>query len=244
MTRALITASASGIGLAIARRLTADGASVMMSDLNESDGAARAAEIGADWHACDLRDADAITALVEAAGPLDILVNNGGVAGPTAPTQDIPVDVFKEVMDINITAQFVACKAALPAMIARRSGLIVNMSSVAGKIGLKNRAPYSASKWAVRGLTAVIAGEVGEYGIRVNAILPGSVRGERIERVIDGIASATGTSFDEAKKDLLNRQAIADFIEPEEIAAMVAYLASDAGRSITGQFLGIDGGYQ
>ncbi|MEO1103390.1 MAG: SDR family oxidoreductase, partial [Pseudomonadota bacterium] len=144
----------------------------------------------------------------------------------------------------NITAQFVACKAALPAMIERRSGLIVNMSSVAGKIGLKNRAPYSASKWAVRGLTAVIAGEVGEYGIRVNAILPGSVRGERIERVIEGIARANDIGFEEAKKGLLNRQAIADFIEPEEIAAMVAYLASDAGRSITGQFLGIDGGYE
>jgi len=244
MTRALVTASASGIGLAIARRLATDGASVVVSDLPGSDGAARATEIGAEWHACDLRDAAAITAMVEGAGPLDILVNNGGVAGPTAPVTEIPVEVFREVMDVNVTAQFVTARAALPAMIARGGGVIVNMSSVAGRIGYPNRNPYATSKWAVRGFTVSLAREVGRYGVRVNAILPASVRGARIEAVIEDYARANGITRAQAEAHYLRRQAIGAFIEPEEIAAMVAYLASDAGRSISGQSIGIDGAFE
>ena len=244
MKRAFVTASASGIGLSIVRRLVADGFDVTLSDLPASEGEARAAETGARWVPLDLRDADAIAETIAAAGPLDLLVSNGGVAGPTLPVTEMPLKDWREVFDVNITAQFVAAKAALPAMLSRQSGVIVNMASVAAKIGHANRSPYGASKWAVLGFTAALAREVGAKGIRVNAILPGSVRGPRIASVIENFARANAMSVADAEVHYLKRQATGRFVEPEEIAAMVAYLASDAARSITGQFISIDGGFE
>jgi len=125
-----------------------------------------------------------------------------------------------------------------------QGGAIINMASVAAKIGYPNRAPYAASKRAVLGFTASLAREVAEHGIRVNAILPGSVRGERIMRVIRAYAQANGLSEADATAHYLRRQATGRLVEPEEIAAMVLHLASDAARSITGQFISIDGGFE
>ncbi|MEM8551243.1 MAG: SDR family oxidoreductase [Pseudomonadota bacterium] len=241
---ALVTAAAGGIGLHVARRLVAEGFSVTISDLPDRDGEAAAAEVGASFVACDLRDMASVAETVTALGPLEVLVNNGGIAGPTLPVTETPLADWQEVFDINITAQFVAAKAALPAMIAARSGLIVNMSSVAGRIGYANRSPYAASKWAVLGFTASLAREVGTDGVRVNAILPGAVRGPRIEQVIAAFAEANGLTREAAERHYLERQATGAFIEPEEIASMVAYLASSDARSITGQFISVDGFYQ
>jgi NAD(P)-dependent dehydrogenase (short-subunit alcohol dehydrogenase family) len=242
--RALVTASAAGIGLAIVRALRAGGWEVVLSDLPGSEGAARAAEIGARWIACDLRDADAVTALVEAAGPCHLLVNNGGIAGPTLPVEAMPIDAWGEVLAVNLTAPFVACRAMVPRMKAAGGGVIVNMASVAARLGTPNRSPYTASKWGLLGLTATLAREVGRDGIRVNAILPGSVRGDRIDRVLAAFATANGLDRASAEARYLARAATGAFVEPEEIAATVLFLASDAARSITGQFIGVDGGFE
>jgi NAD(P)-dependent dehydrogenase (short-subunit alcohol dehydrogenase family) len=242
--RALITAAASGIGLAIARALREAGWEVVLSDLADSEGAARAAELGASWIPCDLRDPAQIEALAAAAGEVFLLVNNGGIAGPTLPVADMPPDAWNEVLAVNLTAPFLLSRAVVPRMVAAGEGVIVNMASVAARIGHPGRSPYVASKWGLLGLTATLAREVGAQGIRVNAILPGSVRGTRIASVLDAYAEANGIPPAEAEARYLSRQATGRFVEPEEIAALLLFLASDAARSITGQFLGVDGGFQ
>jgi NAD(P)-dependent dehydrogenase (short-subunit alcohol dehydrogenase family) len=242
--RALVSASASGIGLAVVRALRAAAWEVVLSDLPESEGAARAAELGAEWVPCDLRDASQIAALAEAAGDIGLLVNNGGIAGPTLPVAEMPPEAWNEVLAVNLTAPFLLCRAVVPRMVAAGSGLVVNIASVAARIGYPNRSPYAASKWGLLGLTATLAREVGAAGVRVNAILPGSVRGPRIAAVIAAFAEANGLSLAEAEAQYLSRQATGRFVEAEEIAETILFLASDAARSITGQFLGVDGGFQ
>ncbi|MDW8397857.1 MAG: 3-oxoacyl-ACP reductase FabG [Acetobacteraceae bacterium] len=242
--RALVTASASGIGLVTVRALRAAGWEVVLSDLPQSEGAARAAECGAEWVPCDLRDAAQIAALAEAAGDVGLLVNNGGLAGPTLPVAEMPPEAWNEVLAVNLTAPFLLCRALVPRMVAAGAGLVVNIASVAARIGYPNRSPYAASKWGLLGLTATLAREVGAAGVRVNAILPGSVRGPRIASVIAAYAEANGIPLEQAEAHYLRRQATGRFIEPEEIAGTILFLASDAARSITGQFLGVDGGFE
>jgi NAD(P)-dependent dehydrogenase (short-subunit alcohol dehydrogenase family) len=241
---AVITASAAGIGLAIARRLAADGWRVVMSDIDGVRGAVEARTLGAEFRACDCGDPDQIAALFAGLGAVDLLVNNAGISGPTLPVAEIALEEWRRVLDVNLTGQFLAVQQVLPGMIAARRGVIVNMSSIAGKLGWPNRAPYVASKWAILGLTATLAREVAEHGIRVNAILPGTVRGERIDRILRTYAERDGMTTAEAEAVLLAHQATNRFIEPEEIAATVVFLASDGAKSITGQFISVDGAFQ
>ncbi len=241
---AVVTASASGIGLVTATTLAREGWRVVMSDIDDTAGEAQAVKIGAAYRHCDLRRPDDIAALFEDLGTVHTLVNNGGLSGPVAPVVDMPLDAWQECFDVNITAQFLACKAALPGMIAAGQGVIVNMSSVAGVIGYPNRSPYAATKWAVRGFTATLAQEVADQGIRVNAILPGAVRGERMEAVIEAYAQKNAMTPAEAERHYLGRQARPAFIEPEEVAETILFLASDKARSITGQSIQVCGGFQ
>ncbi|MEW5424669.1 SDR family NAD(P)-dependent oxidoreductase [Amorphus sp. 3PC139-8] len=241
--RALITASASGIGAATARALAREGYEVIVSDINTAAGEAVAAEVGGRFVPCDLTKADEIEALISEAGPLGVLVNNGGVSGPTAPVPAISPDEWADTFAVNITAMFLTCRLVVPQMARDGGGTIVNLSSVAGKIGYPNRSPYAASKWAVLGFTASLAREVATDGIRVNALMPGSVRGPRIEAVIAAYAEKNGVSIADAEAHYLGRQATKAFVEPEEVAATVAFLASDAARSINGAFLPIDGAF-
>jgi NAD(P)-dependent dehydrogenase (short-subunit alcohol dehydrogenase family) len=185
-----------------------------------------------------------IEALFAGLEGIEVLVNNAGISGPTRPLPQITLSEWQEVMDVNLTAPFLACRLVVPAMVAAGRGSIVNLSSVAGTIGYPDRSPYCASKWAVLGLTASLAREVGRHGVRVNAILPGTVRGPRIAGVIARYAEQNGIPFAEAERHYLGRQATGAYIEPQEIAAMVSYLCSPAARSITGQFLGVDGGFE
>jgi NAD(P)-dependent dehydrogenase (short-subunit alcohol dehydrogenase family) len=243
-TFAVVTAGASGIGRVVAQALIDDGWRVLVTDIDEQAGERTAAETGCTFFPCDMGDPDAIRAVFAAVPPVGLLVNNAGIAGPTLPVADAPVEDWRRTLDVNLTAQFVAAQCVLPGMIAARHGVIVNMASVAARIGYPNRAAYAASKWGVLGFTASLAREVGEAGIRVNAILPGSVRGERIENVVAAYAEKNAVPIAEAEAYYLARAATRRFVEPEEIAAMVLYLASDAARSITGQFIGVDGGFE
>lgn len=241
---AVVTAGASGIGKVVARELVKAGYDVAITDVNAEAGRRTATDTGATFHPCDMGDAAAIETLFARFPAVDLLVNNAGVAGPTLPVVETPIGEWKRAVDINITSHFVAARAVLPGMIAQKSGVIVNMASVAAKIAYPNRAVYAATKWAVLGFTGSLAHEVGQMGIRVNAILPASVRGERIENVVSEYARANAIDVKAAEAHYLGRQATRAFIEPEEIAATILFLASDAARSITGQFIGVDGGFQ
>jgi NAD(P)-dependent dehydrogenase (short-subunit alcohol dehydrogenase family) len=242
--RMLVTAGASGIGAAIVRKGRQDGYEVVFSDIDVPAGEKLAAEIGASFIPCNLAKEDEIVAMIAKTGAVDLLVNNGGIAGPTAPVAELATDDWNLVFAINVTAPFIACREMVRLMRPRGHGVIVNMASVAAKIGHPNRAPYAASKRAVLGLTASLAREVGPDGIRVNAILPGAVSGERMDGVIARYAEANSMSVEAARKIYTARHANNRFVEAEEIAALTMFLASDAARSITSEFVSIDGGFE
>jgi NAD(P)-dependent dehydrogenase (short-subunit alcohol dehydrogenase family) len=240
---AVVTASAGGIGLEIARVLKRDGYRVIVSDIDRERGIAAANELQSEFRACDMRKPADIEVLFAGLDP-QVLVNNAGISGPTRPLQGIELHEWQEVIDVNLTAAFLACRLVVPGMVAARRGSIVNISSVAARIGYPNRSPYCASKWAVLGLTASLAREVGSFGVRVNAILPGTVRGARIDGVIAQYAKQNAVDIYEAQQHYLGRQAIKDYIEPTDVAEMVSYLCSPRASSITSQFIGVDGGFE
>ena len=243
--RALITASANGIGAVLARRASAVGYEVIISDRDVAAGKRLAKKLGAAFIPCDLENEEAIVALVREAGTVDLLINNGGISGPVGPLKSLSSHDWRQVLDVNLTAQYIACREMIPCMeAAGRGGCIINMSSVAAQIGYPDRAAYAASKAGVLGLTAALAREVGGQGIRVNAILPATTRGDRIDRVIAEFGRSKGVSREEAEAAYLSRHAIPTMIEPDDIAETILFLAGPYGRSITGQFIRVDGGFQ
>lgn len=240
----LITASASGIGAVTAREAIRDGHEVILSDIDAIAGAQLAEELGARFEFADLACEGDIKALIRATGAVDLLVNNGGISGPTAPVTETSTEEWRHVFAVNVTAQFIACREMVPLMRAAGGGSIVNMSSVAARIGYPNRSAYAASKRAVLGLTAALAREVGGDDIRVNAVLPGTVRGARIDAVIERYTATNHVTVEEARQHYLSRHATGRFVEPVEVARMILYLGGDAARSITGQFINVDGGFE
>jgi NAD(P)-dependent dehydrogenase (short-subunit alcohol dehydrogenase family) len=241
--KALITAGAGGIGAAIALMARKDGYEVVISDIDRAAGEKLAAKNRLTFIPCDLGNEAEVVALIARVGRVDLLVNNGGIAGPTTPVADLATEDWNRVFAINVTATFVACREMVRLM-KPGGGAIINMASVAAKIGYPNRAAYAASKRAVLGLTASLAREVGHDGIRVNAVLPGTVRGARIDAVIAKFAETNDMSLEEAQANYLKRQATGQFVEADEIAALILFLASDAARSITAEFISIDGGFE
>jgi NAD(P)-dependent dehydrogenase (short-subunit alcohol dehydrogenase family) len=242
--KALITAAAGRIGATIARRARQEGYEVTISDIDREGGERLAVETGMTFIPCDLASEADILAMIEQVGVVDLLVNNGGIAGPTTPVAELSTEDWNKVFAINMTATFIACREMVRLMKPAGGGSIVNMASVAAKIGYPNRAAYAASKRAILGFTASLAREVGTDGIRVTAVLPGTVRGDRVERVIASFAEANKISVEEARQSYLKRQATGKFVEPEEIAALVLFLGSDAVRSITAESISIDGGFE
>jgi NAD(P)-dependent dehydrogenase (short-subunit alcohol dehydrogenase family) len=240
---AVVTASASGIGREIARVLKRDGYRVVLSDIDRKRGTSAAQELQAEFRACDMGKPADIERLFAGLDP-HVLVNNVGISGPTRPLPEIDLAEWQEVIDVNLTSAFLACRLAVPRMIAARRGSIVNISSVSARIGHPNRSPYCASKWALLGLTASLAREVGSFGVRVNAVLPGTVRGARIDRVMAQYAQQNAIGIEEAEQHYLGRQAIKEYVEPTEVAEMVSYLCSPRAHSITGQFISVDGGFE
>jgi NAD(P)-dependent dehydrogenase (short-subunit alcohol dehydrogenase family) len=243
--RVLVTAGAGGIGAAIARAFVANGAQVFVVDV---DGPAleRLAKESANIHCsiCDLSERAGIERMVPEAitklGGLDVLVNNAGIAGPTAAVADLDPDDWEAVMQINLNCTFNVTRLAIPHLKKSKSASIINMSSAAGRFGYANRSAYSTSKWGLIGFTKTLALELGAYGIRANAILPGAVAGQRVEKVLAGRAQISGRTLEQERTAALAMQSIKAFVEPDGIGALAVFLASDAGKSISGQMLPID----
>ncbi len=170
---------------------------------------------------------------VQALGGLDVLMNNAGIAGMTLPVEQYPPDDWDKVVAVNLTAMFDVTRLAIPALKAAGGGSIINMSSIAGRFGFANRSPYAATKWGVIGFTKTLAMELGPFGVRANAIAPGAVAGDRIQRVFAGRAQLSGRSMEEVRAEAFSQQSIADFIDPKDIAQLAVFLASPAAKSIS-----------
>ena len=247
--KVLVTAGGAGIGKAIARAFMAEGCAVYTCDIDQAALAGAAAELeGLRTGVCDVADRSQVEAMVaEAAAALDgidVLVNSAGISGPTAPVQDIDPDDWERVLAVHLTGTFNVTRLAIPHLIRSPAGVVINMSSAAGRFGYPNRSPYATVKWGLIGFTKTLAMELGEHGVRVNAILPGGVEGERVQRVLEGRARATGQTVEEIRAGLLTNQSIKHLVDPDDIAALAVFLASDAAKSISGQMLNIDGDQQ
>ena len=247
--RVLITAGAAGIGLAIAKAFHAAGARVFACDIDAAALDRAAASMpGLLVRRCNIGDrADTSAMVAEAAqqlGGIDVLVNNAGIGGPTAPVHELDPADWDAVLRVNLTGAFDVTRAVIPELLRAGRGAIINMASAAGRFGYANRSPYAASKWALIGLTKTLSMELGPHHIRVNAIAPGAVAGARADRVFSGRAQLSGRGVDEEKRLGLANQSIPELVDPADIAALVLYLASDAAKSISGQVLPIDGDLQ
>ena len=244
--RVLITAAASGLGLAMADAFMAAGARVFICDVNAAAlQATLASRPSLAGRVCDVSDEAQVAAFFAAGtahlGGLDILVSNAGVAGPTANVEDISLADWRHCMAVNLDSAFLCARLAAPILRAQGSGSIINMSSTAGRFGFPRRAPYASAKWAIRGLTRTLAQELGPAGVRVNCICPGSVSGDRMDRVIAAEALKTGRSEAEVRLEAVQAASLKTFISPEDIAALALFITSSAGARISGQELTVDG---
>jgi 3-hydroxybutyrate dehydrogenase len=250
---ALITGSTSGIGLGIARSLAAEGASIVLNGFGPPEAIAAAhqeiAELGAEvtYDDTDLRDADAITAMVRRAeartGVVDILVNNAGIQH-VSPIEDFPVDRWNDVIAVNLSSSFHTIRAALPAMKAAGWGRIVNVASAHGLVASVHKVAYVAAKHGVLGLTKTVGLETATTPVTCNAICPGWVLTPLVEAQIDARAEADGVSFDDAKAALLgDKQPSQEFVQTADIGALAVFLCSDAAAQVRGAAWNIDGGW-
>jgi NAD(P)-dependent dehydrogenase (short-subunit alcohol dehydrogenase family) len=247
--RVLVTAGAGGIGLEIVRSFLREGARVHLCDVDE---AALAALAGSHPEVTvsttDIADRAAVARLFDdalsALGGLDCLVNNAGIAGPTGRIEEISPEDWDRTLAVDITGPFNCTRLAVPHLKESRNPSIANLSSAAGKFGFPLRSPYSAAKWGVVGVTKTWAMELGEFGIRVNAILPGIVEGDRIRRVFEAKARERGITPDEQLALALRQASIKETVKPQQLADMIVFLASPLARTVSGQAISVDGDLQ
>jgi NAD(P)-dependent dehydrogenase (short-subunit alcohol dehydrogenase family) len=244
--RVIVTAGAAGIGRAIATTFFQQGARVHICDVDTDALAATASEFPSlGTTVVDVADPAQVDRLFDEAsahlGGLDVLVNNAGIAGPTGPVETLEVAAWDRTIAVNINSLFYCTRRAVPLLKATGGGLIANLSSVAGLFGYPLRSPYAASKWAVIGLTKTLAMELGGDGIRVNAICPGLVAGPRIEAVIRARAEAKGEELAVTREKYLGQNSLHTFVQAQDIADLILFLCSPAGRNISGQALALDG---
>ena len=242
--RVAITAGAGGIGRVMADSFSSCGAEVFVSDVDEA-GLAACGHRGMFADAGKLADLEAfMDRTLSTLGGLDVLVNNAGIAGPTAKVEDVTPEQLDATLQIDLASMFHCARRAVPALRKSGGGSIVNLSSAAGKFGFPLRSPYSAAKWGVIGFTRTLAIELGPDGIRVNAILPGLVEGPRIRSVLRNKAQAAGVSDNEQTERALLATSLRCFVSQQDIANMALYLCSPFGATISGQALSIDGGME
>jgi len=251
---AFVTGGSQGLGRAIAVRLAAGGMDVVPAA--RSDGIYETAELIAEETddedralpiECDVTEPDAVTAAidetVETFGGLDCLINNAGIAGPTAPVEEVSFEAFEETLRVNLSGAFLCAKHAAPHLRESEQGRVVNVSSVGGKRPYPSRTPYASSKLGMIGLGRALAFELADDDVTVNTICPGPVAGDRIDRVIQAQADDRGISFQQAKQEvMLDELALDEMVQPEDVAEQVAYLVSDAGEHITAQDVNVDSG--
>jgi NAD(P)-dependent dehydrogenase (short-subunit alcohol dehydrogenase family) len=242
----VVTAGASGIGRCIAESYLAHDCRVHICDINRS-----AVDLFLEAHptatgsVADVGDAQQVEGLFHDFAmhydQLDILVNNAGVAGPTAAVEEVTVEDWDHTVGIDLNGQFYVTRLAVPLLKKAGGGSIINISSNAALFGCPLRSPYTASKWAMIGLTKTWAMELGPSNIRVNALCPGSVNGERIERVIVNEARERGMR-EESLRDMYARQSsMRLFVDAQDVANMALFLTSNLGATISGQSIGVDG---
>lgn len=248
---AVITGGGRGIGRVIALAYAREGANLVLAarslePLQETQAAVEALGRKALIVQTDIRLEESVHHLAEQAlshfGHIDIVVNNTGITGPTAPLWEITPADWEETFAVNVTGPYLCCRAFLPSMIERRSGCILFISSMTGKRPLFGRTPYAAGKLALVGLARTLAWETGPYGIRVNVISPGGVEGERVERVIRVQAELEGMNLDESRRRFTGSSPLGRLVSPNDIADAAVFLASDRARSITGEDLNVSAG--
>lgn len=242
--RVAITAGAGGIGRVMADSFAACGAQVFVCDVDrEALAACPHPSMFADVESAEGCDAFMDAALAHLGG-LDVLLNNAGIAGPTARVEDVAPEALSRTLKIDLEAMFHCARRAVPALREAGGGSIVNLSSAAGRFGFPLRSPYAAAKWGVVGFTKSLAIELGPDRIRVNAILPGLVAGDRIRRVIEAKAQARGVSFREQEEESLRSVSLRCYVTPQDITNMALYLCSPFGATVSGQALAVDGDTQ
>lgn len=243
MKRVLITAGANGIGLVMAKAFTASGYRVWVTDVDAAMVASLPPGIRGSVADAALEPAmEAVFADIAADwGGLDVLCANAGIKGPTAAIEDMPLEAWHQCLAVNLDGAMLAAKHAARLMKPARSGVMIFTSSTSGLYGTPFRAPYVAAKWGVIGLMKTVAMELGPHGIRANAICPGSVTGARIDRVIDAEATAKGMTADAVRQGYAAGTALKRLTDPEDVAAMALYLASDGARMVSGQAMAVDG---
>ncbi|MBO1110617.1 SDR family oxidoreductase [Bordetella petrii] len=244
--KVLITAGASGLGLEMAKVFTAAGASVLVCDLDEKTlEQASQAVPGLLTTVADVSDEASVAGLFDQVQArlrgLDVLVNNAGIAGPTGYVETLSKGDWDRTLAVNITGQFLCARLAVPLLKQSKAGAMINLSSAAGHLGFAGRSAYSASKWAVVGFTKTLAIELGQFGVRVNAILPGAVEGPRIRAVIAAKARTLNLPEAEVGRAYENQSAMGRMVSARDIANMALFAASDAAASVNGQALVVDG---
>ena len=258
---AMITGAGRGIGRKVALELASRGAAVVLTGkdagaLNETARLTSANTAGKPEskvneqvfsREADVTEPEQIASLCREAithfKRIDILVNNAAVIGPTCPVAEVGLGDWEDVLRINLTGAFICAKAVLPHMMERRSGKIINMASIAGKLAYAMRSPYAASKWGLIGFTKTLAEECGPYNIQVNAVCPGPIKGERIGEVITARARELNIPVQDVEKEYVAKSCMKRMVSESEVASLVAFLASAESDGITGEAIGITAGY-
>ena len=244
--RVLITGAGSGIGKVMAEFFETAGAQIWICDADQEI-LQQCLKENSGWKGtlCDVADEDSVNKLFQEIekdfGGLEILVNNAGIAGPTTPVEDIDPEEWRKSVGVNLNGAFYCTRLAVPFLKSAKQASIINISSVAGRLGFALRLPYASTKWAIIGFTESLAKELGPSGIRVNALLPGIVEGPRIERVFHARAESEGIGYDAVKERILNNVSMKRMVSPDDVAEMAVFLCSPAGKNISGQSISVCG---
>ncbi|HUJ01174.1 MAG TPA: SDR family oxidoreductase [Usitatibacter sp.] len=244
--RVMVSAGASGIGLEIARVFAREGARVHVCDVDElALERLRSSDPSIGSTRCDVASREEVARFFDEAMAalhgLDCFVNNAGIAGPTGRIEEIDPAEWDRCIAVGLTGQFNCARLAVPHLRRSANASLMNVSSLAGRLGFAMRAPYAAAKWGVIGLTRSLAIELGGDGVRVNALLPGVVAGDRQRRVLAAKAQARGIPFEEMEKLAFSYSSLKEYVTPQQLADLAVFVASPRGRMISGQALSVDG---